>query len=75
MDKNEILDLYLNIIYVGPNIYGVETGAQYYFSKSAKDLSLEECAFLAGKVMDIMRAEDKFHRQAFRKAANRHDKR
>ena len=29
----------------------------------------------AGKVMDIMRAEDKFHRQAFRKAANRHDKR
>ena len=48
MDKNEILDLYLNIIYVGPNIYGVETGAQYYFSKSAKDLSLEECAFLAG---------------------------
>ena len=29
----------------------------------------------AGKVMDIIRAEDKFHRQAFRKAANRHDKR
>ena len=48
MSKDEILDLYLNIIYVGPNIYGVETGSNYYFNKSAKDLSLEECAFLAG---------------------------
>ena len=48
MSKDEILELYLNIIYVGPNIYGVEAGSQYYFSKSAKDLTLEECAFLAG---------------------------
>ena len=48
MSKEEILEAYLNIIYVGPNVYGVETGAEYYFSKHAKDLSLEECAFLAG---------------------------
>ena len=48
MSKDEILALYLNIIYVGPNIYGIETGANYYFNKSVKDLSLEECAFLAG---------------------------
>lgn len=48
MNKDEILALYLNIIYVGPNIYGIETGANYYFNKSVKDLSLEECAFLAG---------------------------
>lgn len=48
MSKDEILEGYLNIIYVGPNMYGVETGAQYYFSKTSKDLSLEECAFLAG---------------------------
>jgi penicillin-binding protein 1A len=46
--KEEILCAYLNNIYVGPNIYGVEAGAKYYFSKSASDLSLEECAFLAG---------------------------
>lgn len=46
--KEEILEAYLNTIYVGPNTYGVEAGAQYYFSKSVKDLSLEECAFLAG---------------------------
>ena len=48
LSKDEILEGYLNIIYVGPNMYGVETGARYYFNKSAKDLSLEECAFLAG---------------------------
>lgn len=46
--KDDILETYLNVIYVGPNIYGVEMGAQYYFSKSATDLSLAECAFLAG---------------------------
>lgn len=48
LSKDEIIQAYLNIIYVGPNMYGVETGSQYYFSKSTKDLSLEECAFLAG---------------------------
>lgn len=48
MNKDEILALYLNIIYVGPNVYGIETGSNYYFNKSVSDLSLEECAFLAG---------------------------
>ena len=48
LDKDEILEGYLNIIYVGPNMYGVETGAKYYFNKSTTQLSLEECAFLAG---------------------------
>ena len=48
LTKDEILDTYLNIIYVGPSIYGVETGAQYYFDKPVQNLSLEECAFLAG---------------------------
>ncbi len=48
LSKEEILEGYLNIIYVGPSIYGVDAGAQYYFNKSASELSLEECAFLAG---------------------------
>ena len=48
LSKDEILEGYLNIIYVGPNMYGVETASKYYFSKSATDLSWEECAFLAG---------------------------
>lgn len=48
LSKEEILESYLNIIYVGPSIYGVEAGSRYYFNKSASDLSLAECAFLAG---------------------------
>ena len=48
LDKDEILEAYFNIIYIGPNLYGVETGSKYYFNKSSKDLTLEECAFLAG---------------------------
>ena len=49
LTKQQILEQYLNIIYVGGGtICGVENGAKYYFSKSAKDLSLAEAAFLAG---------------------------
>lgn len=48
LSKDEILTAYLNAIYVGPNIYGVEAGAKYYFQKQAKNLDLAECAFLAG---------------------------
>lgn len=48
LSKDEILSAYLNVIYVGPSIYGVEAGAKYYFNKSVTDLELEECAFLAG---------------------------
>lgn len=48
LDKNEILQAYLNIIYVGPNIYGVGLGSNYYFDKDVSELNLAECAFLAG---------------------------
>lgn len=48
LEKNEILQAYFNIIYVGPNIYGVGLGSNYYFNKEISDLSLAECAFLAG---------------------------
>lgn len=48
MTKDEVLETYLNIIYTGPNVYGVQAGSKYYFDKDVSDLSLEECAFLAG---------------------------
>ena len=50
ISKDQILELYLNILYVGGegNLHGVELGAEYYFNKSAKDLDLAECSFLAG---------------------------
>ncbi len=46
--KDEILTLYLNHIYLGPGIYGVKSAAKYYFNKELQDLTLAECAFLAG---------------------------
>src|SRR5690625_4416528 len=45
--KEEILELYLNAIYFGHGIYGVETAAQHFFSKSVEDLSIAEGALIA----------------------------
>ena len=45
--KNKILELYLNQIYLGNGAYGVETAAQRYFGKSARDVNLAEAATLA----------------------------
>ena len=46
--KEQILFLYLNQIYLGHGAYGVEAAARNYFDKSAEDLSIAECAMLAG---------------------------
>ncbi len=46
--KPQIFTLYANQIYLGHGVYGFEAGANYYFSKKAKDLTLEEAAVLAG---------------------------
>jgi penicillin-binding protein 1A len=46
--KNQIMEMYANHIFLGAGAYGVEAGAQTYFGKQAKDLSLEEAALLAG---------------------------
>ena len=46
--KDDILEAYFNIIYTGPNIYGVKEASLYYFNKDLNDLSLAECSFLAG---------------------------
>ncbi|MFM7529167.1 MAG: transglycosylase domain-containing protein [Nodosilinea sp.] len=48
--KDEILEMYLNQVYWGHNNYGVETAAQSYFNKSAKDLTLPEAAMMAGLI-------------------------
>ena len=46
--KQEILELYLNQIYFGQGAYGVQAAAQTYFGKNVEDLTLNECAMLAG---------------------------
>ncbi len=48
LSKEEILNIYLNEIFLGAGAYGVEAAARIYFSKSAKDLNLAEIAMLAG---------------------------
>lgn len=45
--KDEILELYLNQVYFGSGAYGVESAANIFFGKPAKELSLSECALIA----------------------------
>lgn len=47
-DKKDILELYLNEIFLGNGCYGVQAAAQLYFGKDVSELSLAECASLAG---------------------------
>ena len=46
--KQEILEMYLNQIYFGQGAYGVQAAAQTYFGKDVENLTLNECAMLAG---------------------------
>ena len=48
LTKNEILKLYLDRAYLGGGAFGVDAAAQFYFNKSAKDITLSESAMLAG---------------------------
>ncbi len=54
--KDQILFFYLNRIYFGSGLYGIERAAQAYFGKSAADLNLPESAMIAG----IIRAPNRF---------------
>ncbi|WP_233245795.1 transglycosylase domain-containing protein [Marinicauda salina] len=47
LTKDEILELYINRIYLGEQAYGIEAAAQRYFDKSARELTLQEAAILA----------------------------
>jgi monofunctional biosynthetic peptidoglycan transglycosylase len=47
LTKERILELYLNLVELGPMVHGVGHGARYYFDKPASSLSPRECAFLA----------------------------
>jgi len=47
LTKERILELYLNIVELGPMVYGIDHGARYYFDKPAAALTPRECSFLA----------------------------
>lgn len=48
LSKDEILEAYMNRVYLGQHAYGVKVAAYTYFSKDVKDLSIAECATIAG---------------------------
>ena len=49
-EKKDILELYLNKVYLGDGLYGVEAAARGYFGKTAGELSVDEAALLAGLI-------------------------
>lgn len=48
LSKANILEIYLNAVYFGDGAFGIHSACKKYFNKSPKDLTLEECALLAG---------------------------
>ncbi len=54
--KQQILAIYLNRIYLGAGIYGVDAAAKYYFGKNIQDLTISESAIIAG----LIRAPSKY---------------
>ncbi|WP_249870160.1 transglycosylase domain-containing protein [Oceanobacillus saliphilus] len=50
ISKDEILELYMNEVYFGHGLYGVEAASNHFFSKSVKELTLAEAAMIAGLV-------------------------
>ncbi len=47
LSKRRILELYLNVVELGPMVYGVGRASRYYFGKAPSSLTLRECTFLA----------------------------
>lgn len=59
--KEEILEAYMNIIYLGNNCHGVQAAANFYFDKDVSELSLIECAAIAAIVKNPSQYEPKYH--------------
>src|SRR5882724_6420577 len=68
--KQKIMELYLNRIYFGGGLYGAEAAARGYFSKSAREMSLSECATLAGLIKSPNKLSPWTDRGASREARN-----
>nr|WP_237072769.1 PBP1A family penicillin-binding protein [Pseudaestuariivita rosea] len=69
LEKEEVLEIYLNEIFLGQNSYGVAAAAQTYFNKPLRDLTIEEAAYLAV----LPKAPSRYHpvRQMDRAVARR----
>jgi penicillin-binding protein 1A len=69
-NKQKILELYLNRIYFGAGLYGAEAAARGYFGKHAREMSLSECATLAGIIKSPNRLSPWSDKAAARDARN-----
>ena len=56
LSKDAILELYLNRVYFGAGAYGIEAASQRYFDKSARELTINEAALIAG----LLKAPSKY---------------
>lgn len=63
--KNEIIEAYLNIVYLGNGCTGVQAAANYYFGKDVSELSLVECAAIASIVKNPSQYDPKYHEDDF----------
>jgi penicillin-binding protein 1A len=70
LGKQKIMELYLNRIYFGGGLYGAEAAARGYFEKPARDMTLAECATLAGLVKSPNRLSPWTDKAASRDARN-----
>src|SRR6267142_6883669 len=68
--KQKIMELYLNRIYFGGGLYGAEAASRGYFAKPARDMSLPECATLAGLIKSPNKLSPWGDRAASRDARN-----
>ena len=68
--KQKIMELYLNRIYFGGGLYGAEAAARGYFDKPAREMSLAECATLAGLVKSPNKLSPWSDQAASREARN-----
>ena len=65
LDKTEILEMYLNIIFLSNNCTGVQAAANFYFDKDVSELNLVECASLAAIVKNPSKYEPLRHDVVF----------
>jgi penicillin-binding protein 1A len=63
--KDQILSFYLNRVYFGAGVYGIEAASERYFNKPARQLTLKEAALLAG----IVKAPSRYNPEASTQAA------
>ena len=68
--KREIFTLYCNQMYFGHGVYGVEAASRLYFGKSAKDVSLEEAALIAGILQGNVRQSPYVNKDAAMRRRN-----